>query len=233
MMRKLAAILLAGLLAALLIACGSETPAATDTPVPPTAVAEPTQAPTGPPDTPAPAPTATAVPTEAPAPTDTPAPTEAPAPTPVPTAAPAPTNTPEPTATPEPEDTPTPEPTAMPEPTAAPEPTAEPEPTAAPTPTPEPDVPPIAAALAPLGDNLIWVAHYDNPTKDLSVYDPSGTFSLDEVPLPPGLSISDTKPLTELDVGKIYWIMASRDQTVQLGSQNVIIRSGFNFISWR
>ena len=43
---------------------------------------------------------------------------------------------------------------------------------------------PVAAALAPLGSNLLWVAHLDNTTKQWSVYDtkqwfvydPSGSF---------------------------------------------------------
>ena len=91
--------------------------------------------------------------------------------------------------------------------------------------------------LAPLGDNLIWVAHFDNATKGLFVYDPSGTFTPDVLPLPPGLSIddpSDIGALTELVTGKIYWIMAGKEQTVQLGSQDdVTINSGLNFLSWK
>ena len=41
---------------------------------------------------------------------------------------------------------------------------------------------PVAAALAPLGDNLLWVAHHDNATGTWSLYDPSGTFALSELP---------------------------------------------------
>ena len=225
MMRILAAIVIVGLLAAILAACGSDAPAATDTPVPPTASAPSTQAPTSPPATPTQAPTATAAaPTEAPGSTPPRVPTVTPAPTAAPTTAPEPTSTPQPSPTPVPEDTPTPEPTATPEPTS----TA--------TPTPEPDLPPIAVTLAPLADNLIWVAHYDNATQGLFVFDPSGTFSPDELPLPPGVSVDDPSaiaPLTEIVAGKIYWIMVSREQTVQLGSQNVNIMSGLNFLSWR
>ena len=87
-----------------------------------------------------------------------------------------------------------------------------------------------------MGDNLIWVAHYDNATQKLFVYDPSGTFSPDELPLPPGVSVDDSSAigsLTELTTGKIYWIEASKEQTVQLGSQNLKINSGLNFLSWR
>ena len=226
-MRILAAIVIAGLLAAILAACGSDAPAATDTPVPPTAIAAPTQAPTSPPDTPTPAPTATVAPTLAPGSTPPPVPpvpTATPAPTAVPTTAPELTSTPEPSPTPVPEDTPTPEPTATPEPTSTP------------TPTPEPDLPPIAVTLAALGDNLVWVAHYDNSTQSWLVYDRSGAFSPDELPLPPGGSVPEPSAiasLTEIAAGKIYWIMASQEQTVQLGSQNVNIMSGLNFLSWR
>ncbi len=216
-MRKLAAIVLAGLLVAVLVACGSEAPAVPDTPVPPTSI--PTLAPTSPPDTPAPAATATtAAPTEAPAPTEPPQPTEEPVATAVPTQAPEPTDTPEPDPTPVPENTPTPEPTSTP------------------TPTPEPDLPPIVVTLAPLGDNLIWVAHYDNATQNLFVYDPSGTFSPDVLPLPPGVSVDDPSAigsLSELVTGKIYWIMAGKEQKVQLGGQELTISSGLNFLSWR
>ena len=235
-MNKLGAILISGLFALLLAACGGDAPAPTATPTQAASVSQPKEAPTSPPDTPTPAPTSTTAPTKALDPTNTPAPTEAPAPT----VAPVPTDTPEPSPTPVAEDTPTPEPTATPEPTSTPTPTATPEPastsTPTPTPTPEPDKPPIAVTLAPLGDNLIWVAHYDNATQGWSTYDPIGTLTPDELPLPPGGSVPDPSAigsLTELITGKIYWIMAGKEQTVQLGSQDLNIKSGLNFLGWK
>ena len=119
--------------------------------------------------------------------------------------------------------------------TATPEPTAVPEPLATSEPTPEPELP-IATDLAPLGDNLLWVAYFDNRTKQWSVYDHSGTFSPDKLPLPPGENVPDASavgPLTELLVKSIYWISLSESQTVQLGDQTQTFSAGANFIAWK
>ena len=94
---------------------------------------------------------------------------------------------------------------------------------------------PVAAALAPLGGNLLWVAHYDNPTRQWSVYDPSGTSSPDSLPLPPGQSApspSSVAALTHVVPGKIYWINVSRDQTVTLGGTARTLFAGINSVSW-
>ena len=232
-MRQLIAIVLMGLIPAAIIACGSETPAPTNTAPPPAAAQVPTEAP----DTPTPAPTATPAPTNMPTPM--PVPTNTPVPTTVPTTAPDPTATPEPTAVPEPAATPEPTATSTPEPTVAPtaEPTATPEPTEAPTvePTSAPSLDPVAAELAPLGDNLLWVSHYDNATQQLSVYDPSGTFSPDIV-LPPGQEAPDPSEiatLTNLTPGQIYFISVEQEQTVDLRGNRVSLGKGINFILWR
>ena len=119
--------------------------------------------------------------------------------------------------------------------TATPEPTAVPEPPATSEPTPEPELP-IATDLAPLGDNLLWVAYFDNRTKQWSVYDHSGTFSPDKLPLPPGENVPDASAvgsLTELLVKSIYWISLSESQTVQLGDQTQTFSAGENFIVWK
>ena len=221
-MKQLAVLLCLGILALTIVACGSDTPepantsapvATTQPTIPPTEVPAATSAPTAAP---------TPVPTPQPVPTNTPAPEE-------PTSAPEPTDAPDPTSTPEPTATEAPESTATPEPTSTPEPTATTEP------TPAPELP-IARDLAPLGDNLLWVAYFDNRTKQWSVYDHSGTFAPDKLPLPPGETVpeaSDVGPLTELAVKNIYWIALNEAQTVQVGSQNQTFSAGANFIAWK
>ena len=222
-MKLLAAFLCLGLLALSVIACGSETAEPANTPVP----ATPTRPAATPTVVPVVAPTATTAPTQAPTPE--PLPTDTPVPEPEPAAAPEPTATQEPTVTPEPT------PTLALAHTATPEPTAVPEPPATSEPTPEPELP-IATDLAPLGDNLLWVAYFDNRTKQWSVYDHSGTFSPDKLPLPPGENVPDASavgPLTELLVKSIYWISLSESQTVQLGDQTQTFSAGANFIAWK
>ena len=214
---------LVGLLAVMTVACGSEEAAPTSTTAPaatqaPTAAPAPTTAPTQ-----APA-------TEAPAPTDAPAPTSAPAPT----AAPAPTTAPAPTAAP-PTDTPTstPEPTEAP--TNTPEPTATPEPTNTPTPEPAPVGDPIVADLAPLGDNLLWVAYFNNATKVWSVYDPSGSFSADALgPISPqGVpDSSDILELKELVKGNLYWFVLKEAQTAVLGGTSRSLGANPTPMAW-
>ena len=94
---------------------------------------------------------------------------------------------------------------------------------------------PVAAALAPLGANLLWVAHYDNPTGQWSVYDPSGTSSPDSLPLPPGQSApspSSIGALTHVVPRKVYWMNISRDATVTLGGTARTLTAGINSVSW-
>lgn len=212
-LRKFAVLALIGLLAAAITACGGASEPAT-TAAPATEIPSPT-----------PRPTETAAPTTTPRPTNTPAPTA----TPRPTATPNPTATPRPTPTPE--STATPRPTVTSNPTATPRPTATPEPTATPRPAREP----IADALATLGDNLQWAAHYDNATGQISVYDPSGSFSLDALSLPPGLSIDDSDALpalTHLVHEEIYFVSLSRAQQVVLRNKIRNLSPGVNFLTW-
>ena len=70
---------------------------------------------------------------------------------------------------------------------------------------------PVATAPAPLGDNLQWVARYDNTINIWFVYDLSGTFSLSDPPpnmtgVPYSESIGD---LTHIQSGDITWIKVS------------------------
>ena len=240
-MKLFAILILSGLLAITIIACGGDTASPTATSAPAASSAQATQPP-APTSTTAPEPTV--APTEAPEPTAMPEPTATEAP--APTAMPEPTTppTPEPTATtaPTPTATPEPEPTATPQPEAAatpePDPTDTPEPTPVPTTTPEPDptpVLPIAEDLAPLGDNLLWVAYFDGATQTLSAYDPNGTFKPEDA-LPPGLSVPDPSEigeLTELVSLRIYNVKVSEDMEVELNGASVTLYAGLNSLFWR
>lgn len=69
-----------------------------------------------------------------------------------------------------------------------------------------------------MGDNLLWVAHFDNRTQSLSAYDPSGTFS-PEMALPPGTEVPDASEvgqLTELVSGRIYFFWVAQNQTADI-----------------
>ena len=222
--KSMLAAMLIFLLATIAVACGSEEPAPTSTP----ALAAPTQAPTAAP-TAAPAPTQAPA-TQAPASTAGPAPTTAPAPTQAqPTEAPAPTAAPEPTAAPTATAVPTESPTNTPAPTATPRPAN------TPTPEPAPAEDPIAADFAPLGNNLLSVATYDNATASWSVYDPSGTFSLDQLkgmPAPPPEDLSSVRELTSVESGKIYFVWVREGQTAVLGGKSRTLNAGFNLFGW-
>ena len=167
---------------------------------------------------------------DAPDPTNTAAPPTATLTPDTPT--PQPTNTPAPTATPRPTNTPAPTATPQPPPTARP---TETPPPATPAPTPTAGLQPVADALSPLGDNLLWVAHYDNPTGQISVYDPSGAFSPESLPLPPDLSLDDASSLpaiTHLVSGKIYFVAVIEQQQVVLGNEIRNLTAGVNFLTW-
>lgn len=217
-MKRLAILALTGLLAAAILACGGDS-------------ADPTAAPA----TTAAAPVATEPP---PAPTNTPAPEPTDAPEPTATAMPEPTSTAvaDPTATAEPQPTATsaPEPTATPEP----QPTSTPEPTATATPEPtatEPPEPLIATSLAALGNNLLWVAHFDSETQRLSAYNPSGTFTPEQA-LPPMVPVPDPSEigmLTELMPSNIYTLMVRERQDVELNGRQTTLWPGINQFFWR
>lgn len=85
-----------------------------------------------------------------------------------------------------------------------------------------------------MGDSLLWVAHYDNATQSLSVYDPSETFS-PEMVLPPGREPSDASKLgtlTNLTQGHIYFLSVSEAQIAVLGGAARTLSPGLNLIVW-
>ncbi len=160
-----------------------------------------------------------------------------PEPTSMPTATSAPTAALEPTATLPP--------TAEPKPTAEPSPThmatTAPAPTAAATFTPEPEptpasASPIAADLAALGDNLLWVAHFDRATQKWSVYDASGAFTPDSLPIPNKENIPDASEIAALIIlvpEKIYSIAAREKQTVEFDGRSFTLYPGANPMQWK
>ena len=136
---RVAFVILALVLAAMSVACGSDpAPTAVPATIAPTATLGPTDAPIATPaptNTPAPMATATIAPTDTPAPTVSPIPVPTSALTPTATPPPTPTPTPEPTPMPLPTYTPAPTYTLVPLPTATPYPTSTPMPTSTPRPT--------------------------------------------------------------------------------------------------
>ena len=186
-LHTLGAFLFAGVVGALLISCGDETPPPTVTPTPiaraldtpaavptktatptptNTATAEPTATAT-PTQTPIPTATTTASPTSTPTPMPTPTPTSTPKPTSTATPSPLPTNTP--TATPSPTPTNTPTPSHTPTPTNTPTPSHTPTPTNTPTPS-----------HTPTPTNTPTPSHTPTPT-DTPTPSPTPTPSAEEV----------------------------------------------------
>ena len=155
-------------------------------------------------------------------------------PTPKPTATPEPTPTPEPTSTPAPTATSEPTATPVPTPTLEPTPTPKPEPTATPVPALPAGEQPVAEALSPLGDNLRWAAHFSNATKTWAVYDPTGTFTVDDLVVPGGnkpdpASIGE---LTTVSKGKIYSVSVKDGGTAALGGRDRSLDAGVNTVVW-
>ena len=89
--------------------------------------------------------------------------------------------------------------------------------------------------LAPLGDDLLWVAHYDAETQVLSVYDPSRTFSVDKIfpPVEELPTVLRIDRLTDLASDEIYSIGIRQGQTFTLQGSEVALYSGTNFVHWK
>ena len=92
---------------------------------------------------------------------------------------------------------------------------------------------PIINDLSALGGNLLWAAYFDNNTKSWSLYDPSETFSVNQLPgiFGPG-SISEMGPLNSLTSGEPYQIRVSSDVTVNLGGKERKLTTGINNVVW-
>ena len=85
-----------------------------------------------------------------------------------------------------------------------------------------------------MGNNLQWVAYFDNTTKGWSLYDRSGTFRLADLPAfqKPG-SLSDMSPLTSLSAGQAYWFFVSQDAEVEIGGNSYSLKKGASLIPWK
>ena len=155
----------------------------------------------------------------------------------VPTATSLPTNTPASAAASQP--------TGEPAPTAAPVPTATPVPasTATLVPTSRPALAPtavsqsgISSALAPLGDNLRFVAYLDRATQRWLVFDATGNFKPEGLPLTPQMETpdaSDIEILTELEPRGIYTFVVNENHTVELGGISYTFYKGSNLMVWK
>ena len=97
-----------------------------------------------------------------------------------------------------------------------------------------PRAPQIVSALSALGNNLRWVAYFDNATKSWSLYDPSGTFTVGQLPgfLGPPQSLSSYSPLTQVISGRSYYLNVGRDVDVEIGGKTYELTAGTNLKSW-
>ena len=94
---------------------------------------------------------------------------------------------------------------------------------------------PAAEAFAPLGDTLQWAALYDNVTQRWVVFDPSGTFSVESLPLPAKVPIPDWSTvgeITHLIPNLLYWVNVNHDESVELGGVNRPLARGINPVIW-
>ena len=87
--------------------------------------------------------------------------------------------------------------------------------------------------LSALGGNLLWAAYFDNESKSWSLYDPSKTFTVNQLPgiFGPG-SISEMGPLNTLTSGQPYQIRVSSDVTINLGGKERKLTTGINNVVW-
>ena len=186
------------------------------------------------------------------------APEESPLPTlqSIPTAVPtniivvSPTDTPTSTPAPEPTQIPTPTTIVVIEPT--------PDPTSAPTPEPTEAIQQattggvpaddsnsvaddeavtqqglsesMSAALAPLDDKLIYLIHFDSKTKSWSVYDPTGSFVLEDLePILMGPMPKSVESLIDIAINQPAYVKISAG-AVFMGRE---LTEGYNLIVWK
>ena len=74
----------------------------------------------------------------------------------------------------------------------------------------------VATGLAPLGDNLQWVLHFDNAAQQWQSHSPAAP---------------SAGTLTELVPGRIYWIGVNADQTAVLGGVSRTLMAGLNQVA--
>ncbi len=92
--------------------------------------------------------------------------------------------------------------------------------------------------MAPLGDNLLWVATFDNATKSWALYDPNNTYTPEQLTTPrgPGPNRDDMTELSLVIPGAIYYVNVSENVTVALGGKErdlgVVDGNGVNIFPW-
>ncbi len=84
---------------------------------------------------------------------------------------------------------------------------------------PNPITYPLNSQLSPLGANLIRIFHFSNATKEWSFYDPKS-------------DIAPYATLTELVIGKAYWIKVKRAQATVIGGTYRDLFQGWNLVAW-
>ena len=94
----------------------------------------------------------------------------------------------------------------------------------------------ISSALAPLGDNLRFVAYLDRATQRWLIFDATGNFKPEDLPLTPQMETpdaSDIEILTELEPRGIYTFVVNENHTVELGGISYTFYKGSNLMVWK
>ena len=94
---------------------------------------------------------------------------------------------------------------------------------------------PLEPDIQPLGDNLLWVAHFDNATKEWLVFDRSSTFSPDLLPVPSFLIPTDLAQVGFLDAlkaGEAYYFAVSQAVNITLGEKSRQLDQGVSLVVW-
>ena len=89
---------------------------------------------------------------------------------------------------------------------------------------------PMSAALAPLADKLIYLIHFDSKTKSWSVYDPTGSFVLEDLePILMGPMPKSVESLTDIAINQPAYVKISAG-AVFMGRA---LTEGYNLIVWK
>jgi len=88
----------------------------------------------------------------------------------------------------------------------------------------------MSTALAPLGDKLIYLIHFDSKTKSWSVYDPTGAFVLKDLePILMGTMPTSVSSITEIATNQPAYVKIS-DGAAFMGRA---LTEGYNLIVWK
>ncbi|MEC9309022.1 MAG: hypothetical protein VX966_05905 [Chloroflexota bacterium] len=88
----------------------------------------------------------------------------------------------------------------------------------------------MSAAIAPLADKLIYLIHFDSKTKSWSVYDPTGSFVLEDLePILMGPMPKSVESLTDIAINQPAYVKISAG-AVFMGRA---LTEGYNLIVWK